>query len=152
MTREFVKLGYDEVNHGATESRMAYPKMDSSYYLNPRASKVKPLKGPGLHLGDEVPSFATDSRDAFKIPAKGERGLNHKERLAINLAINTSKIQFGTEPAPGGGFETTSRHAATAMLAASYKKSSSNEHHTMHGAIVRKGEEDAAHLAKVRSP
>ena len=152
MKRGFIKLGYENVDHGATESRHSYRwDKGSSFYLNPRASKVEPLKAVGLHLGDEHPSFATDSRDAFKVPAKGERGLNYSERLAINLSINKSKFQLGTEPAPGGGFETTSRQAATSMLAASQKHGEAKEgHHTMHGAIVKKGEEDAAHLAKVR--
>lgn len=152
MKRGFVKLGYENVGHGDTESRAAFPSMASTLYLNPRAAKVVPLAGTGLCLGNDAPSFATDSRDAFTRPPAGARGLTHQERLAINLAVNVAKFQLGVETAPGGGFETTSRHAAAEMMAASRKAggaSSGTGHHTMHGSLIKKGEEDAAHLAKV---
>jgi len=123
--------------------------MPSTLYLNPRATKVSPPSGTGLCLGTDAPSFSTDSRDAFTRPPAGARGLTHHERQAINLAVNVAKFQLGVESAPGGGFETTSRHASAEMLAASRKPSSATGHHAMHGSLIKKGEEDAAHLAKV---
>jgi len=119
--RNFVKLGVEPYDPGNTESKAAFPRFPSSSYTNPRAAKVIPPSGTGLYFGSEAPSFETDSRANFLPPLGAARAPNAAERKAVNLAINVAKFTLGVEPAPGGGFETTSRAAAAQMLAASCK-------------------------------
>jgi hypothetical protein len=63
-------------------------------------------------------------------------------------AVNRSKFTLGVEPAPGGGFETTSRHAAAHMLAAAASGSGGGSARGGSGAASAR-RETAAELAKV---